>query len=139
MYIMTPTKTNTGQASEPSVLPLKQRKAVTALITHRTHEEAAGVAGVSTATIYRYLALPAFRAELTRQQDAATTDAIRLFAGNVNAAIGVLIDVATDTTEKASSRVNAARVFLAEARQWRDVVELEERIAALEQAILEDR
>ena len=130
-----PIQQRSGQGAKAPPLTPKQRKAVTALLSCRTNEEAAEQAGVSIATIYRYLQDPAFRAELTRQQDAATADAIRLFAANLNAAIGVLVDISSDTEEKASSRVNAARVFLAEARQWRDVVELEERITALEAAI----
>lgn len=64
-----------GGATLPS-LTAKQRRTIAAIITTRTYEDAMRAAGITRQTFYKWLKTAAFRAELTRQLDDFTADAI---------------------------------------------------------------
>ena len=51
-------------------LNTNQRNAIAALLTHGTVEAAAGACGLTSRTLYNYLANDAFTAELQKRQDA---------------------------------------------------------------------
>lgn len=65
----------TDGATVPS-LTAKQRRTIAAIITTRTYEDAMRAAGITRQTFYKWLKTAAFRAELTRQLDDFTADAI---------------------------------------------------------------
>ena len=119
-------------------LSRKQEQAIVALIAQPTIPAAAAVAGVSDATLWRWLQRPDFirayreaRRQVVEQAlgevQAATTDAVR-----------TLREVMTDPVSPASSRVAAARAVLDTALRAVELMDLETRIADLETAAMLD-
>lgn len=89
----------------------KQEALIAALLSESTHAAAATKAGVSEATLYRWLRLPAFQA-IYRQ---ARRDLIDSAVGRIQAATGQAVDTlltVAKTGQKDSDRVRAAVAIL---------------------------
>ncbi len=112
-----------------------QTKAIAALLTEPTIEEAARVAGVGRRTLFRWLAEDAaFVAELRTAEEAAIDHAARRLVGLQDAAINVLSDVLTAPDVAPGVRVRAASLIVELSLRLRELRSLEERVAALEAA-----
>ena len=108
----------------------KQEQAILALLTHPTIPAAAAACGVADKTLWRWMQVPAFR------------DHYRLARRQVlEGAIGTLQQAATEAATalrgllKAESemvRLGACRAILEQAIKGADLLDLQERIAALE-------
>src|SRR5262245_55086565 len=95
-------------------------------------EAAANKAGVSPATVYRRLQDPEFQKELQRlRSDMVERTASTLTAASCEA-VKSLVDLLKDSGP-ASVRLGAARAVIDLAIKMREMVELEQRVAALEQ------
>jgi len=113
-------------------LTTRQRRALNALLAQPTIRSAAKKCGIAERTLWRYLAKPAFVAELRRRQDAvllATTSAMVGMAGNV---VAVLEKVLADPDASDSVKVRAALGWLAQARRQVELDDLVRRIEDLE-------
>jgi hypothetical protein len=109
----------------------KQRRGVAAMLTQPTIAAAAQAAGVTERTLYRWLVLPAFTAELKAKQ-----------AGIIDAAAGRLVQglgQALDTLAKLMTMAESESVRRAAASEWlancltiREQTDLERRLADLE-------
>jgi hypothetical protein len=125
--------TNPGKVS----LRANQRRAIEVLLKSGSVSKAAEAAHVSRNTLHRWMREPAFAAALA----AAEADAL----ANLSRRLVDLGDKATDTLEEAmaydpkapGARVAAANSVLANLLKVRELAMLENRVAALEQAILD--
>ena len=113
-------------------LPRKQEAALAALLRESTVERAAGAAGVADSTLRRWLALPDFRRRYAeaRQRivDAAVLDLQRGCADAVRA----LVEIVANSEQPPSVRVSAARAILDSSFKGAELINLAERVTALE-------
>jgi len=121
--------------SQSDTLTAKQTKAISALLTARSLEQAAELAGIARRTLYRWLELDLFKKELRRAQaQGVDTLTRRLIAGN---------ESALQTLEACMSADYPPGVRRAAARDWLDLYHkqydltvIQERLAELEAAII---
>ncbi len=126
--------TNTTNKTPGKALTAQQQRAIRAMLTARTVEDAAKAAGVSRATMFRWLADASFCDELRRaERDALATVTRRLTALAVDAA-QVLDDTMSDPDAKRADKLRAADIALGKMLDLRKLYDLEERVAALEAA-----
>lgn len=118
-------------------LTLKQRKAVTALLTTPDVTAAAKDAGVSRETVYKWMQLPAFQTALHEAEALALAAVSRRLVTLADIATATLEAAMSDAAIPASTRVRAADAVLARLLQVRELVTLEARVRELE-AHMED-
>ena len=111
----------------------KHRRAIAALLTSRTVEQAAIAAGVGERTLYRWLDDPDFRAAYTD----ASRQLLAETVGRLRAATGEAVDAlrAALQDDLTSNRIRAATVLLDTAVKV-EVDDLSRRVAELEEALL---
>lgn len=115
-------------------LSSQQRRAIRALLTARTVEDAAQVASVSRATLHRWLTDATFCDELRQaERDALAAVTRRLTALAIDAA-QVLADTMSDAEAKRADKLRAADIALSKVLDLRTLNDMETRIAALEAA-----
>ncbi len=90
----------------------KQQKALLALLTHPTKEQAAAAAGITPKTLRSYLADPAFRAEYRKAFSSLVEDATRQAQQAIAPALSTLREVVEDGDESPQFRISAARSIL---------------------------
>ena len=116
-------------------LPRKQEAALAALLQQPTIEKAAVAAGVADSTLRRWLTLPEFRRRYgearRRLVDAAVLDLQRGCGSAVRALVGIVADAA----QPPAVRVSAARAILDSSFKGAELLDLAERVAALETAL----
>jgi hypothetical protein len=112
----------------------KDETAVLALACGATVDKAAQQAQMSRWTLYRRLALPAFR----RRVQAARAEMLQRSAGTATAAtpaaLKTLLELLTGSPRDAV-RLGAARSLLEVALKLREITDLEERLANLEEQV----
>jgi len=111
----------------------KQHKALAALLSEPTVTAAAAKVGIGERTLHTWLHEPAFDAAYT----ALRHDAVGLAVGRLQHATGLAVDALVEvldirTPARAAVRVSAAKVIIEYAIRFRELDELESRIAALE-------
>ncbi len=122
-------------ATTTDKLNAKQDKAIAALLSSATIQNAAKEAGISERQIHRWLADDQeFDAAYRRARWRATQQAIARLQQLSSAAVTVLISIAADKHMPPSSRVAAASKLLDLALRAVEVEELEARLTALEAA-----
>lgn len=113
-----------------------QAKAMSALLTGKNQAEAAQDAGVHVRTLQRWLAEDAiFIASLRAAEADAVNVAARGLAGLAGDAVSTLREVLTTVSYHPAVRLKAAGDVLGNLLKLRELVTLEERIAAIEEAI----
>lgn len=119
-------------------ITVKQQKAVTALLSERTLGAAAKKAGIGERTLYTWLTDKDFRAALrSAEKDLLETVTRRLSAGQTLA-----LDTLETLMQKAkheSTRQAAAVSWLNLSLKFIDVMNINERLTALEAAINENK
>jgi len=111
----------------------KKSRAIAALLTTATQEEAAAVAGVGARTLARWLADdPEFRSALQRAEGLAIDAAVRRLVGLQDAAVTVFDDVLSNSSISPTVRLRAASSVIDYLLKLRELRNLEERLAALE-------
>jgi len=112
----------------------KQRRALAELLTTGDKVQAAKAAGVSRRTLYRWLHQDAFRQAL----QAAETEALGELSRNLVRLAGKAartLEDAMDNAEKDGQRIRAADIVLARLLQLRELVDIEQRLQALEERL----
>jgi hypothetical protein len=122
-------------ATKTDELTPKQHKALAALLSEPTVTAAAAKCGIGERTLHTWLREPAFAAAYT----AARHDAVGQAVGRLQHATGIAVDALVDVLDvdaptPAAVRVSAAKVIIEYALRFRELDELESRIAALENA-----
>jgi len=116
-----------------NVLTPKQKKGLAAMLTCSTITAAALQARVAEKTLYRWLAMPEFAAELrTKQASIIDAAAGRLVQG-LTQALDTLADLMTGA-ESETVRRQAASEWLANCLKIREQTDLEKRLIELEKA-----
>lgn len=110
----------------------KQNKAIAALLTQPTKKEAAQAAGISAATLRRYLAEDEFQQEYKKALSELMRDATNQARQSLAPALKCLRDIAEDEKESSTARIQASRALLEYGLQLISVTDIEERIAELE-------
>jgi phage terminase small subunit len=119
-------------------LTSRQRKAIAALLSCRTVAQAAQLSGVSERTLYRWLADDTFRAAVLSAEGETINQATRRLLGLQQAAIDTLGGILQDDSAPAGVRVRAAESVLDLLLRLRDLRDVEDRLARLEQQLHEN-
>jgi len=114
----------------------KYEAAIAALLTQRTTEEAARVAGVSHSTLIRWMKLKDFDLEYREARRAAFSQSVARLQQASSAAVSTLLKVMVDPASPPSCRVRAADSVLNHSAKAIEIDDLEGRLAALERAAL---
>jgi transposase len=114
----------------------KKEKAIAALLTTDTVEQAANVAGIAESTLYRWLKEPVFLEQYRKARKAAVDQAISTLQERANKAAKALIDIAEDQEMPPSTRVAAAREILQTSIKGVERDDFERRLEALERMIM---
>lgn len=94
------------------MLTPKQNRALQALLTEPTKEQASKAAGISTRTMSTYLANPEFQQAYKKAFGELITDATRQAQQALSPALSALRDIVEDGNETSSARIAAARTLL---------------------------
>lgn len=111
----------------------KQYKAIIALISEDTHQEAAEAAGISPSTLRRWQKQPAFRAEYRAERRRLMETAVGLLQSKAMAAVEAL--ERNLNCGVASVEVRAASAILDRALKGVELYDIVERIEALEEVL----
>lgn len=117
-------------------LPLKQQKAIAALLSAKDILSAAQQAGVSERQLHRWLNDDQpFQAALRDAEGQAIDNAVRRLTGATNSALNVVMVVMLDPKVAASTRLRAAISVLEQMMKLRELNNMEQRIARLEEQL----
>ena len=115
-------------------LARKQEAAIAALLSQRTVEDAARVAGIGTRTLFRWLELSEFREAYLQARRQAFGQATARLQQATGAAVSVLLSLMLDGKAPAASRVRAAHCVLDMAAKALELEDIEMRLRHLEEA-----
>lgn len=110
----------------------KRVKALTALLTEPTLQQAARAAGVGDATLYRWLSDPVFREQFVELRRQVVDQAVSKISGILTEIVQTLYEIALDKEAPASARVASCRELLERTFQSITLAELNVRISNLE-------
>jgi hypothetical protein len=108
--------------------------AVAALLSQRTQDDAARVAGVGIATLQRWQKLPEFQAAYRDAKRAAFGQSVARLHQMSSAAVSTLGKVMVDPKTPPATRVRAADSILNHTAKAIEIEDIEARVAALETA-----
>lgn len=89
----------------------KQIKAVMALMSQPTFQDAAKSVGVTYMTIRNWLKDPIFNREYKRMQEKAVESALGKIQNFANESVEIIMDIAKDETVNANIRLNAIKTI----------------------------
>jgi hypothetical protein len=112
----------------------KQETAIAALLSQRTVEEAARVAGIGARTLFRWLELAEFREAYLRARRLAFEQASARLQQATGVAVTVMLTLLLDPKAPAASRVRAAHSVLDMAAKALELEDIEVRLRRLEEA-----
>jgi len=115
-------------------LTARQRRAVDALLATGEVKAAAEQAGVSRATLHRWLKEPPFLQAVRRAEAQALDELARLLVRLGRTAVATLAKAMADPATPPATRVRSADVSLGRLLQLRELAQLEARVQALEEA-----
>ncbi len=113
----------------------KQRRALEALFTQGDVSGAAKAAGVSRQSLYRWLGEPGFSTALRKAESMALDGLSRTLVRLGDKAAGALEAALDDDEAPHSVKLRAADVVTGRLLQVRELVTIEQRLAAIEQAL----
>ena len=117
----------------------KQERAISALLQAQSLKEAASQAGISEATLHRWLKDEAFQIAYRAAKREVVNHAICRLQRSSGQAVKTLEDVMRDGESPATSRVSAAKIILEMALKGVEVEDLEKRITDLEKFVREKK
>ncbi|MDQ3253570.1 MAG: LacI family DNA-binding transcriptional regulator [Acidobacteriota bacterium] len=115
--------------------PPKAERVLTALLHHGAVRAAAKEAGVSEATVFRYLQDPEFQSRYRDARRQLVETAIAQLQSDCTIAVRVLREVAEDREAPASSRVAAARTIIEQSVSAIELLDLQDRVEMLEKML----
>ena len=121
-----------AKAVQNSDLTPKQEKAIGALLSQPTMEEAAEAAGVNRATIFRWLQQEEFQTAYTQVRRESVKHAIARLQNRSSEAVEVLAEIMKDEMNAPSARVSAAKAIIEYSIKAVEVEDLAKRLAELE-------
>lgn len=121
--------------TENVTLSPRQESAIAAILAHGVLTRAAEATGVSLRQLHRWLEIPAFQAELRKQQDELRSGTVRRLQVCMLGAVDVLANVMVDTSQNAGVRISAAAKLLDAALKAAELHDLAQRVAELEYSV----
>jgi hypothetical protein len=121
--------------AQDDALSTKQARAIGALLASRTVTDAAQEAGISARQLHRWLAEPAFLAELQRAETAVIEHTTRRLSTATTQALDTVIRV-MESGSSDSVKLRAAIALLDTTLRWHELRAIEVRLAALEAATM---
>jgi molybdenum-dependent DNA-binding transcriptional regulator ModE len=118
-------------------LPPKAEKVLTALLHHGAVRSAAKEAGVSEATVFRYLQDAEFQRRYRQARAGVVDAAIALMQRLCANAVSTLAAVMHDTDAPASARVSAARTILEQSMSAVELTGLRQEVEEIKQMLAE--
>jgi len=115
----------------------KADKILQALLSHRTHREAAKAAGVSERVLYDYLKDPDFSERLQAASDDILRGITSDLQGQMSKAVSVIAEIMSDTENAPKDRLTAARLVLEYGTRTTTDNEISERLRVLESIAIE--
>jgi hypothetical protein len=112
----------------------KQEEAIAALLSQRTMEEAARVAGIGPTTLIRWQKQPEFQKAYRDARRAAFGQAVARLQQASSAAATTLLKIMLDANAPASTRVRAADSVLDHSAKAIEIEDIEARVSELERA-----
>ena len=112
----------------------KQEEAIAALLSQRSIDDAAKVAGIGSKTLLRWLAVPEFKAAYRQARREAVGQATARLQQATGAAVSTLLKVMVDPGTPASTKVRAADSVLDHAAKAIEIEDIEARVTELERA-----
>lgn len=126
--------------TQKTKLTPKQTRAIDALITQPTIDQAAERVGVTRKTIYRWLQIPDFKAELSAAEGAAIDKAGRRLIAMADKAISALDDVLDNPSQEgAGNKRLAAAAIIDIFMRLRELRNIETRLAELEAVVFKNQ
>lgn len=117
----------------------RKGRALQALIQGKTVEVASQESGVSERTVYRWLQSPDFKAELKRLELQVVESVGRRLVSMSNQALDSLVDVMDCPQARGQNIRRLAAVSVLELLlKWRDKVDWESRLQAVEERVFQD-
>jgi hypothetical protein len=113
----------------------KKEEAIAALLSQRSVEDAARVAGIGVNTLLRWLQIPEFQAAYRQARREVFGQATARLQQASGAAVSTLLKVMVDQNAPASTKVRAADCVLDRAGKAIENEDMEARVAALERAL----
>lgn len=120
-------------APSTGVLSSDRLKAIDAIIAGGDDTAAAEASGVTARTIRRWRNEPAFADAIIRAQDEMLEKVSVDLARTAKYAVGVLRMFLADAAMKPQIRLRAAEILLNSTLRWRELRDIERRLAALEE------
>lgn len=117
------------------MLSKKQLTGIENLLTCTTQIEAAQRTGVTTRTFQRWMKNPEFVERLQETERQRLAGVGRSLIGGQKLAVETLINIMTDRKTSDTNKRLAAVAWLELTIKWRELVEFEERLTRLENAI----
>jgi hypothetical protein len=115
----------------------KQQRALTALLTSRTHVEAAQKAEMSVTSLWRTMRNERFQAEYSRLRREAVDFALQRLQQGSDAAANTLLEILEDKTCPPSDRRGASKTVLEINIKFIELCDLGARIEAIEKTLAE--
>ena len=115
------------------MLNQKQRAALNALLQTTNKADAARIAGVSEKSIRNYWNSEEFQKEYSKACSQLLRDATRRAQIAISPTISAIAEIVKNESEQANVRVQAARVLIDSTLKLTEVVDMNSRIAALEE------
>ena len=120
--------------SKGAELTPRQLRAIPCLVAAPTQEEGRRKAGISKRTLWRWMQERTFRVELSRQRNKVMEEAIATLRSNMTKAAQTLVDLLDE--ENPRLRRSVAIDIINLALKGKEMLELEERLQALEERVL---
>jgi len=110
-----------GDPQAPKLTP-KQKRAIAAILTARTYEDAIKAARIGRHTFYNYLKQPHFKAELDRQLNDLTDGAFNQLKGASGDAVDTLRTLLNSESETIRLRASQSIIdYVVKARELGDI------------------
>lgn len=110
----------------------KQEKVIAALLTNPTKQDAAAAAGISTATLRRYLSDEDFQREYRQALSGLVDEAAAQARQSLAPALQCLKEIVSDKEEATSAKIQASRALLEYGLQIISVADIESKLQELE-------
>jgi hypothetical protein len=118
-----------------SDLSPRQEKAILALLTHQTLEEAAQASGISRTTMFRWLQDKDFHAGYMRARRESVRQAIGRLQSKTSEAVNVLVEIMNNSDTSPFARVGAAKAIIEYSIKAVEVEDLAQRVEELEASL----
>ena len=115
------------------MLSAQKQRAIAALLTCKTQQEAADAAGISVRTINTYMNDPEFQREYGKAAGKLVEKATREIQMGLSEAITVLRSILDSLTATDGSKISAARALLEFGLRLTETYDLMKRVEALEE------